>query len=711
MKKTILFSLLSCIFALAVKSQNTKEVQQSPMPPDAEKIPKKLEKHGDIRVDDYYWMNERDTPRVMDYLEGENAYYEAMTAHIKPLQEKLFTEMKARIKEDDASVPYKYNGYWYYVRFEKGQNYPLYCRKAETMDAPEEVMFNNNTMAEGHPYFDQAGYSISENTELAVFGIDTVSRRQYIIQVKNLKTGEVYPEKIENTTGDAVWANDNKTLFYTRKDPQTLRSSQIFKHVLGTDPSSDELVFEEEDETFSVFITKTKSKEYLIMGSGSTLTSEARYASANGPDFDFKIFQPRERGLEYDVSHYGDFFYLVTNKDKATNFKLMKTPVTATTQENWQEVIPHRAEVLLEDIEIFKDFLVVDERSEGLNKINIKRWDDTVDYYIPFDNETYNVYTSINPDFDTQKLRYSYNSLNTPPSVVEFDMKTKEKTVLKEAEVLGDNFDKDNYETKRVWATAADGVKIPISLIYKKGMERDGNNAMLQYAYGSYGYTTDPSFSSSRLSLLDRGFIFAIAHVRGGEYMGRNWYEDGKLFKKKNTFTDFIACSKYLIDQRYTSTSHLYAYGGSAGGLLMGAVANMAPQLYNGIIAAVPFVDVITTMLDDTIPLTTSEYDEWGNPNEKSYYDYMLSYSPYDQVKKQEYPNLLVTTGYHDSQVQYWEPAKWVAKLRDLNQGDHLILFHTNMDAGHGGSSGRFEALKETARDYAFLIDLEGKMD
>jgi len=710
MKKTIIFTLLSCIFALSGQSQNTTKVQQTLTPPDAEKIPKELEKHGDIRIDNYYWMNERDAPNVLNYLKKENAYYEDKTAHTKPLQAKLFEEIKGRIKEDDESVPYKYNGYWYYVRFEKGQNYPLYCRKAESMDAPEEVMFNNNSMAEGHAYFDQPGYSISENTELAAYGLDTVSRRQYVIQIKNLNTGEDYPEKIENTTGSAVWANDNKTLFYTRKDPQTLRSDKIYKHLLGTDPKKDELVFEEKDETYDVFVTKTKSKEYIIIGSSSTLTSEARFAQADGPAFDFKIIQPRERGLEYSLSHFGTDFYMITNKDGATNFKLMKTSVTATAQENWQEVIPHREDTLLEDIEIFQDYLVVDERSGGLNKINIKSWDASTDYYIPFDNETYTVYTSINPDFDTHALRYSYNAMNTPPSVVEFNMETKEKTVLKESEVLGD-FDKNDYETKRVWATAADGVKIPISLVYRKGMERDDTNPLLQYAYGSYGHTTDPSFSVSRISLLDRGFIFAIAHVRGGEYMGRNWYEDGKLLKKKNTFTDFIACSQYLIDQRYTSAEHLYAYGGSAGGLLMGAVANMAPQLYHGIVAAVPFVDVITTMLDDTIPLTTSEYDEWGNPNEKPYYDYMLAYSPYDQVAQQSYPNILVTTGYHDSQVQYWEPAKWVAKLRDLNTSTNEILFHTNMDAGHGGSSGRFEALKETARDYAFLIDLEGKME
>ena len=690
-----------------MKAKTTAYTSPKHLPASAKKVPKNLEKHGDSRTDDYYWMNERDTPEVIKHLNGENDYYEAVTAHTKPLQESLFKEMKARIKEDDESVPYKYNGYWYYVRFEKGRNYPIYARKKENQTAPEEVMFDNNEMAEGHAYFNQAGYSVSENTELAVFGVDTVSRRQYVLRIKNLNTGEIYPEKIENTTGGAVWANDNKTFFYSRKDPKTLRSDKIYKHVLGNDPANDELIYEERDETFMCGVTKTKSKDYILIVSGSTLSTEARFTSADGPDFDFQILQKRERGLEYDVSHYGDHFYLVTNKDKATNFKLMKTPVNSTDQENWIEVIPHREDTLLEDIEIFKDYLVVDERRNGLNHINIKRWDKSQDYYLPFDNETYTVYTSINPDFDTHKLRYSYNSLNTPPSVVEFDMETQEKTVLKEAEVLDDSFDKNNYETKRVWATAGDGVQVPISLIYKKGLALDGNNPLLQYAYGSYGHTTDPSFSITRLSLLDRGFIFAIAHVRGGEYLGRSWYEDGKLLKKKNTFTDFIACSRYLIAKKYTSPDHLYAFGGSAGGLLIGAVANMAPELYHGMIAAVPFVDVVTTMLDDSIPLTTGEYDEWGNPNDPQYYEYIKSYSPYDQVTKKAYPNILVTTGYHDSQVQYWEPAKWVARLREMNISNKTILFHTNMDAGHGGASGRFEALRETAKDYAFLIDLE----
>ncbi|MAZ29037.1 MAG: oligopeptidase B [Cytophagaceae bacterium] len=703
--------MVTLIFASACKTQKNKDLKTTIAPPVAKKIPKKLEMHGDIRTDDYFWMNERDSPAVIDYLNKENAYYDALTAHTKPLQQKLFEEMKARIKEDDASVPYKHNGYWYYTRFETGKNYPLYCRKKETLEAPEEVMFDNNAMAEGHSYFNQAGYSVSTDNGLAVFGIDTVSRRKYVLQFKDLKTGEVYPEKIKNTTGRAVWANDNKTIFYTRKDEQTLRSSQIFMHVLGEDPHNDTLVYQEDDETFSIGVFKTKSRDFIMIASSSTLTSEYRFASAKGPRFEFKVVQPRERGLEYSVSQFEDHFYILTNKDEATNFKLMKTPVSLPAKENWEEVIPHRGDVLIEDVEIFKDYLVIDERSNGLNKINIKRWDGTVDYYLPFASETYTAYIGINPEFDTDKLRFSYNAMDTPPSVIEFDMKTREEVVLKEAEVLGGDFDKQNYESRRIWATAGDGVKVPISLVYKKGLVLDGANPVLQYAYGSYGHTTDPSFSTSRLSLLNRGFIFAIAHVRGGEYMGRQWYEDGKLFKKKNTFTDFITCSKHLIALGYTSPQHLYAYGGSAGGLLMGAVINMAPQLYNGVIAAVPFVDVVTTMLDDSIPLTTSEYDEWGNPNEKDYYEYMKSYSPYDQVMDTAFPNVLVTTGYHDSQVQYWEPAKWVAKMREHNTGNARIFFHINMDAGHGGASGRFEALREVAEDYAFIIDLEGKAE
>ncbi|GHC52262.1 oligopeptidase B [Ulvibacter litoralis] len=677
-------------------------------PPKADKIAKNLEIHGDSREDNYYWLNQREDEEVIDYLERENDYYDKMTAHTKKFKEDLFEEMKGRIKEDDESVPYKLNGYYYITRYEKGKDYPIYTRKKGTLEAPEEIIFNVNEMAEGHSYYNLNGFSVSENNKLISFGVDTISRRKYTIYIKNLETGEILPENIPLTTGSATWANDNKTLFYTRKDEQTLRSNQIFRHTLGTDPKDDALIFTEEDETFGTYVYKTKSKKYLVIGCYSTLTSEFQVLDASTPNEPFTLFQPRVRGLEYSISHYGDSFYILTNKDEAINFKLMKTSEKNTTQEHWVDMIPHRKDVLLEDIDIFKDYLVVSERTNGLNMINVKRWDQKEDYYLPFDNETYTVGTGGNAEFDTDILRYGYNSLTTPSSTIDFNMKTKEKEVKKETKVLGGKFNKENYESKRVWATATDGTKIPISMVYRKGMEQNGKNPFLLYAYGSYGSTVDPYFSSVRLSLLDRGFIFAIAHVRGGEYLGRQWYEDGKLLKKKNTFTDFIDASKFLIAENYTSKDHLYASGGSAGGLLMGAIVNMAPEIYNGVIASVPFVDVVTTMLDDSIPLTTGEYDEWGNPNEPEYYEYMKSYSPYDNVAPLAYPNMLVTTGLHDSQVQYWEPAKWVAKLRELKKGTSVLLLQTNMEAGHGGASGRFEALKEVAMDYAFLLDLEG---
>jgi oligopeptidase B len=677
------------------------------LPPKAERIEKRLEIHGDVRIDNYYWMNERENSDVIQYLEEENRYNEEMTAHTKDFQLQLFNEMKGRIKEDDESVPYKLNGYWYLTRFETGKDYPIYSRKKETLDAPEEILFNVNEMAEGYDYYRLGGLNVSPDNKMVAFATDTLSRRKYNIRIKNLETGEFYSEEIKNTTGGSTWANDNKTLYYTKKDEQTLRSFQIYKHILGTNAEEDELVFEEKDETFSTYVYKSKSRKYIIIGSSSTLTTEYRILEADNPKGEFRVFQPRERGLEYSISHYGYHFYILTNKDKAVNFKLMKTPEDHTEMRNWEDVIPHREDYLLEDIDIFKDFLVVGERHNGLNKIRIIRWDNNVEYYIPFDNETYTAYTSINPAFNTSILRYTYNSLTTPTSVIDFNMETGEKTVLKEQEVLGD-FDKDNYESERIWATAEDGTKIPVTMVYRKGMKRNGENPLLQYAYGSYGSTIDPYFSSVRLSLLDRGFIYAIAHIRGGEYLGRGWYEDGKLFNKRNTFTDYIDVSRHLIHEKYTSANHLYAMGGSAGGLLMGVVINMAPNLYKGVIAAVPFVDVVTTMLDDSIPLTTGEYDEWGNPNEEGYYEYMKSYSPYDNVMAQDYPNMLVTTGLHDSQVQYWEPAKWIAKLRELKTDQNALLFHTNMDAGHGGASGRFEALREVAEEYAFLLDLEG---
>ncbi|WP_435625531.1 S9 family peptidase [Flagellimonas sp.] len=679
-------------------------------PPVAKKVPKSLEKHGDIRIDDYYWMNDRENQEVLDHLNAENSYYHNMTAHTKALQDSLFLEMKSRIKEDDSSVPYKLNGYWYSTRYETGKEYPIYARSEESLDNPEEVLFDCNILAEGHEFFNLRGISIAPNNELAAFAVDTVSRRQYTIQVKNLKTGEIYPDSIENTTGSSVWADDNRTLFYTKKDPVTLRSDKIYKHVLGTSSDKDELVFHETDDTYSTFVYKSKSRKFIIIGSVSTLTSEYQILEANNPNGNFKVFSPRKRGLEYSISHYKDRFYVLTNKDGATNFKLMQTSLDKTDSESWEEFIPHREDVLLEDVDIFKDYYVLSERKNGLNELKITKWDNTTSYYLPFDSETYVAGTSVNLDFDTQTLRYFYNEMGAPYAIIDFDMATKGKTILKELEVLGGKFDKANYETKRVWATARDGVKVPISMVYHKNTPLDGTSPLLQYAYGSYGNTIDPYFSSIRLSLLDRGFVYAIAHVRGGEYLGRPWYEDGKLLRKKNTFTDFIDCSKFLISENYTSAERLYASGGSAGGLLMGAVVNMAPELYNGVIAAVPFVDVVTTMLDDTIPLTTGEYDEWGNPNEKEYYEYMKSYSPYDNVEAKAYPNMYVSTGLHDSQVQYWEPAKWVAKLREMKTDNNLLFLDTNMDAGHGGASGRFESLKETAKEYAFILDLEGKV-
>ena len=718
MKKIILFlTIVSLTFVVSCKQD--KMSSEDIKPPVADKVAKKLEKHGDIRIDNYYWMRLTDeqrndktpdehTQKVLDYLNAENDYFNTKMSHTEKFREDLFQEMKSRIKEDDESVPYKENGYFYITRYEKGGQYPIYSRKKESLNAEEEILFDVNKLAEGYEYYVLRGVNISPDNKLVSFGIDTLSRRQYVLQFKDLATGEIYPEKIKNTTGTSVWANDNKTIFYTKKDPVTLRSDRIYKHVLGTDPSKDVEVYHEKDDTFSTFVYKTKSKKYIVIGSGSTLTDEYQVLEASNPNGNLRIVQPRTRGLEYGISHYGDHFYILTNKDGATNFKLMRTPEDKTTVENWEDVIPHRDDVLLEDISIFKDYLVLEERNNGLNKIRVKRWDGSGDYFLPFDEETYSVGVYNNPEFDTNIIRYGYQSLTTPSSVIDFNMNDKSKEIKKEQEVLGGKFDKKNYKSERVWAPTRDGKKVAISLVYSKDTKLDENTPLLLYAYGSYGYTIPDRFSTTRLSLLDRGFVYALAHIRGSQYLGRQWYEDGKLFKKINTFNDFIDCGKFLIENKYTSAEHQYAMGGSAGGLLMGAIANMNPELFNGIVAAVPFVDVITTMLDETIPLTTSEYDEWGNPNEKEYYDYMLSYSPYDNVEKKDYTNILVTTGLHDSQVQYYEPAKWVAKLREYKTDNDVLLMHTNMEAGHGGASGRFDALKETAIDFAFMLDLEG---
>lgn len=709
MKNTYqLWWLLPALAMLAFSCQTQKKEETTmPTPPVAKKIEKKLTAHGHTRTDSYYWLNQRDNAEVIDYLNAENAYTEAVMKHTEGLQNNLFEEITSRIKQNDKSVPYFKNGYYYYTRYVEGGEYPIYCRKKESLEAEEEVLIDGNKMAEGHSYFQVGGLAISPNNLWMAYGIDTVSRRQYNIYFKNLETLEVLDYHIDNTTGGASWANDNQTIFYTRKDEQTLREDKIWKHKVGESTTNDVNVFFEEDETFYTFVYKSKSGKYIIIGSESTTTTEYRFLNANTPDAEFTVFQPRERGLEYQIGHFQDKFYVRTNLD-ATNFRLMATPETKTTKENWTEVIPSRENVLLENFELFKHFLVVEERQNALTHLRIINTQTNDEHYIDFGEEVYMAYVGQNPEFDTETLRFGYSSMTTPNSIFDYNMATKQKQLKKQDEVLEKGFSPDNYVTKRVWATANDGTKIPMSVVYKKGIERNGTNPLLLYAYGSYGHTIDPYFSYGRLSLLNRGFVFAIAHIRGGQAMGRQWYEDGKMLKKMNTFTDYIACAEEMVSQKYTSPDKMFAMGGSAGGLLMGVVYNLRPDLFKGVVAAVPFVDVVTTMLDESIPLTTGEYDEWGNPNEKQYYDYMLSYSPYDQVKAQNYTNLLVTTGLHDSQVQYWEPAKWVAKLREMKTDNNVILLKTNMEAGHGGASGRFEAYKEVALEYAFMLDLVG---
>jgi len=699
-------------------SSEEKEMKKNIEAPVAKVDPKELTIHGDTRVDDYFWMRLSDeqkeaenpdeqTKRVVDYLNAENAFLEDVMKHTESLQDSLFNEIKSRIKEDDQSVPVVKNGYSYYTRFEKGADYPLYCRKSLEPGAEEVIMLNGPEMAEDYSYFAIGGRSVSENNELLAYSLDTVSRREYTIHIKNLETGEIFDDKIENTSGGITWANDNKTIFYTKKDPVTLRSYQVYRHKLGTNAADDVLVYEETDDTFGCGVFKTKSREYIMIASYQTLSTEYRFLDASNPNGEFQVIQPRERDLEYSLDHFENDFYIVTNLN-AKNFRLMKTDVNNTSKENWEEVISHRSDVLLEGIDIFKNYLVVSERKNGLSNVRIMPWDGSDEHYISFNDPAYSASTYGNPEFNTDTVRFYYSSLTTPGSTYDYNMKTRERSLKKQQEVLGGNFSADNYVSERIMAEARDGKQIPVSIVYRKGFKKDGKNPLLLYGYGSYGNTIDPGFSSVRLSLLDRGFAFAIAHIRGSETLGREWYEDGKLLKKKNTFYDFIDCGKYLVKNDYTSPEHLYAMGGSAGGLLVGAVINMEPKLWNGVIAAVPFVDVVSTMLDETIPLTTGEFDEWGNPKDKEYYDYILSYSPYDNLEAKEYPNLLITTGYWDSQVQYWEPAKWCAKLRATKTDKNKLIMDCNMEVGHGGASGRFERYKEIALEYAFILDLEG---
>ena len=706
MHRTIILSIVGLfIFAMT----GCKPERQTAVPPKAAVKPVKLEKHAHVREDNYFWLRERENPEVIAYLEAENAYTDTILRHTEAFQEKLFEEIKGRIKQTDLSVPYKRDDFYYYTRVVEGKEYPIYCRKKGSLEAPEEIMIDANALAEGHRFSSVGGVDISSGQDVVSFAQDTLGRRFYAIRFKNLATGEMLPDEIPNVTGNVAWASDNKTVFYGKQDPVTLRSSRIYRHELGTDPSKDKLVYEEKDVTFNCYVFKTKSKKYIMIASSQSLSNEYRFLDAENPSGNFTVLQPRERDHEYDVDHYQDNFYVRTNLN-AKNFRLMKTPVARTTKKNWVEVIPHRDDVLLQGFEIFKDNLVVVERKEGLIQMRIRPWSGAAEHYLDFGEPAYLAYVSTNYEFDTPLLRYGYTSLTTPNSVYDYNMATKEKTLLKQEEILG-GFDREDYVTERISAPAGDGKMVPVSIVYRKGMSKNGQNPLLLYGYGSYGASRDATFSAARVSLLDRGFVYAIAHVRGGQELGRVWYDDGKLLKKKNTFTDFIDCAEYLVKQGYTSPEHLYAQGGSAGGLLMGAIVNMRPDLFKGIIADVPWVDVVTTMLDESIPLTTSEYDEWGNPNNKQYYEYMLSYSPYDNVEAKAYPNILITTSLFDSQVQYFEPAKWTAKLRTMKTDNNNILLKTEMKAGHGGVSGRYKQYEDIALKYAFLLDLEGMND
>jgi oligopeptidase B len=676
----------------------------NPEPPMLAKIPEKLEIHGDIRVDNYFWLNERDNPDVIEYLEAENDYADRAMQPYEGLQRTLFEEMKSRIKQDDQSVPYRDGEYYYYYRYEEGREYPIYCRRKGSLDADEEILLDVNEGAEGHEFYSVSGFAVSPDHTKAAYGVDTRGRRFYTLHFLDLETGKLLPRRIENVTSDLEWANDSKTVFFTKQDPETLRSYQVYRHTLGT--GEDHLVYEEDDEINAVFIEGSLTRKFIYLTSAETVSTEVRYLSADAPQEEFRVFLPRREGHEYYVTDGEDRFFILSN-DGATNFQVLEAPLDDTSRQSWKVVVPHRDDVLIEGFDVLRNHIVVEVLQNGLTQLEVVDRQSGTSYQIEFDEPVYTAYSDDNYVYDTTWLRYVYESMTTPESTYDFNLQTREHRLIHEDEVLG-GFERSNYETERVFATARDGTAVPVSLVYRKGMEKNGRNPLLQYGYGSYGATIDPDFDPDVLSLLDRGFIYAIAHIRGGSLMGREWYYDGRQLNKKNTFNDFIDVSRYLIEQGYTSPEHLYANGGSAGGLLMGAVVNMAPELYRGVATRVPFVDVVTTMLDASIPLTTGEWNEWGNPADKEFYDYIKSYSPYDNVREQDYPHLLVTTGLHDSQVQYWEPAKWVAKLRDLKTDDNLLLLKTDMQAGHSGKTGRFQSLEDTTLYYAFFLGLEG---
>ncbi|MGB2076267.1 MAG: S9 family peptidase [Pseudoalteromonas tetraodonis] len=680
------------------------------MPPVAKKVPYEMSIHGDTRIDNYYWMrdDERKDPEVLSYLEAENAYTDTMLAHTKTLQTRLFEELKGRIQKDDDSVPVK-NGDYYYSSQTRGDNeYATYVRSSDFAGTDQQVILDVNELAKEHDYYAVSGLDVSPNGNLMAYGEDTVSRRIYNIKIKDLSTGKLLEDTLKGTNGSVVWANDNKTLYYIKKDLQTLLGYQVYRHTLGTPQSDDELVYEETDTSYYTGISKSKDDSEIYIWHSSTTASGVSVLSADDVKAMPKRLIEREADLEYGISKLGNTYYIVTNLN-AVNFQLMKVDIDkAGDKANWQSVIPARDNIKLEGIDLFNDYLVYQQREMGQSTIIARNLTTGKEIPLSFNDSAYTISTYGNNDLNSDTLRVYYTSMTTPASSYDVNLATGNKTLLKQQKVLGD-FSADNYASERIFVTARDGIKVPVSLVYRKDMfKKEGTNPLLQYGYGSYGATMDPTFSSARLSLLDRGFVFAIAHIRGSQMLGRPWYEDGKLLTKKNTFNDFVDVTKALVEQKYGAKDKIFAQGGSAGGLLMGAVANQAPELYKGMVAAVPFVDVVTTMLDASIPLTTNEYGEWGNPNEKEYYEYMLSYSPYDQVSKQDYPNMLVTTGLHDSQVQYFEPAKWVAKLRDYKTDDNKLLFKIDMEAGHGGASGRFKRLEDTALNYAFMLDLAG---
>lgn len=671
-------------------------------PPVAPKRPQELIMHGDKRIDDYYWLREKDNPEVTEYLKAENAYTEAQMKHTEALQKKMYEEILGRIKESDLSVPYRVDDYYYYYRTEEGKAYSIFCRKKGSLDAPEEVLLDQNQLAEGEEFFSLGVLSVSPNHQLLCYSVDTTGAEQYTLFFLDLSTKEYYSETIPNTYYSFAWGNDNKTVFYTKID-DTNRPYQLWRHSLRSDPTNDVLVYQESDEAFSLGVGKTRSRAYIILELGSQITSEIHYLDANTPTDAFKVIHPRQQGMEYGVEHHSDRFYIVTN-DEAINFKLMQAPVSSPGKSNWETVIPHREDVMLTGVNAFKDHLVIFERKAGLPTVRVQKLSTGKETDLDFPEPTYSIFNGNNPEFNSTKWQFTYSSMTTPTSVFDYDMETGERELKKETEVLG-GYDRTQYASERLMATAADGKEIPISLVYKKGIKKDGSNPLWLTGYGSYGYPYPVTFSSNCLSLLDRGIVFAIAHIRGGEEMGRKWYEEGKFLHKKNTFTDFITCAEYLIAQKWTNREKLIISGGSAGGLLMGAVINMRPELFKAVIADVPFVDVVTTILDTSLPLTVIEWDEWGNPNDKTYYDYIKSYSPYDNIEAKNYPDLLITAGLNDSRVKYWEPAKWTAKLRQLKTNNNILLLKTNMGAGHGGASGRYESLKELAFEYAFVLD------